>query len=104
MAVNIMTEPKFGKSNAIASELFTTKNLALDKKLNDFRENLEWFAKNKEDLRKEHGGHYIAVYENKICLTDEDPVKLLNSVKIKYTDDPSVMVTFIGKEKIKFLL
>ena len=104
MAVSIMTKPKFGKSNTVAMKLFTTKDSSLDEKLSDFRKNSEWFAKNKEGLRKKYGGQYIAVHKNKICLTDKDPMKLLKNVKAKYGDDQGVVVSFIGKEKIKFLL
>ena len=99
-----MTEPKFGKSNSIAKKLFTAKDSSLDEKLSDFRINSEWFAKNKESLREEYGGKYIAVHKKKICLADKNPMKLLKHVKAKYGNDPGVMVSFIGKEKVKFLL
>ena len=104
MAASIMTKPKIGKSNTVAMKLFTTMDSSLDEKLNDFRKNSEWFAKNKEGLRKKYGGNYVAVHKNKICLADKDPTKLLKHVKIKYGGDPGVVVSFIGKEKVKFLL
>ncbi len=103
MTVNITTESKVGESNIIVDKLFT-ENPSLDKKFDNFIENSDWFYENKDDLRKEYGGNHIAVYEKKVCLADKDPIKLVKSVKTKYGDDPSVMVTFIGKEKRKFLL
>lgn len=104
MAVNIMTKPKFGSSNTMAQKLFTTKDSSLNEKLMDFRKNSEWLAKNKERLRTKYGGKYVAVHENKICLADKDPIKLLRSVKSKYGINQGVVVSFIGKEKVKFLL
>lgn len=104
MAASIMAKPRMRKSSTVAMKLFTAMDSSLDEKLNDFRKNSEWFAKNKDSLRKKHGGNYIAVHKNKICFADKDPTKLLKHVKKKYGDDPGVVVSFIGKEKIKFLL
>lgn len=103
MAANIMTEPKFGKSN-IAQKLFTVSDSLLDEKLDNFRKNSEWLAKNKESLRKEYGGQYIAVHEERICFAEKNPMKLLKQVRSKYGDHQDVVVSFIGKEKVKFLL
>ncbi len=104
MTANITTKSKIGKSNTSVMELFIAIDSPSDKKLNDFRKNSEWFAKNKDSLRKKYGGNYVAVHKNKICLKDEDPTKLLEHVKVKYGHDPSVVVSFIGKEQVKFLL
>ena len=104
MAASIINKSRMGKSSAVAMKLFTAMDSSLDEKLNDFRKNSEWFAKNKEGLRKKYGENYVAVHKNKICLADKDPTKLLKHVKMKYGDDPGVVVSFIGKEKIKFLL
>ena len=103
MAANITTGAKFKEFSVIADKIFA-KDPSLEKKLNNFRENSRWFFKNEEGLRKEYGENYIAIYEKKVCLADKDPIKLVKSVKTKYGDDPSVMVTFIGKEKVNFLL
>ena len=103
MTVNITIESKVEESDIIVDKLFT-ENPSLNKKFDDFIENSDWFYENKEGLRKEYGDNHIAVYEKKICLADKDPIKLIKSVKTKYGDDPSVMVTFIGKEKVNFLL
>lgn len=104
MASSTMTRPKIGKSNTEAMRLFTTMDSSLDEKLNDFRKNLEWFAKNKEGLRKKYGENYVAVHKNKITLADKDPIKLLKRVKMKYGNNPGVVVNFIGKEEIKFTI
>ncbi len=104
MAASVMTKSKIGKSNMGAMKLFTAMDSSLDEKLKDFRKNSEWFAKNKEGLRKKYGGNYVAVHKNKICFADKDPTKLVKHVKTKYGDDPGVVVSFIGKEKVKFLL
>ena len=103
MTTNITTGAKFKEFSVIADKALA-KDPSLEKKLENFRENSIWFFKKQEGLRKEYGGNYIAVYEKKVCLANKDPIKLIKSVKTKYGDDPSVMVTFIGKEKINFLL
>ncbi len=99
MTANIMTKSKIGKSNTSAMELFMAVDSPSDEKLNDFRKNSEWFAQNKDSLRKKYGESYVAIYENKICLTDKDPIKLLKQVKVKYGHDPSVVVSFIGSSQ-----
>lgn len=103
MTVIIKTGSKFGEHGVIANKLFA-EDPTLEKKLDNFRENSEWFFDNEEDLREEYGGCHIAVYEKKVCLAEKDQRKLIKSVRTKYGDDPSVMTTFIGKEKVNFLL
>lgn len=101
MTVEIMIEPKFKKSS-LAQKLFTADNPALDKKLDNFRKNSEWLIKNTENLRKEYGDKYVAVYNGKICLAEKNPIKLLKHAKNRYGKDQSLVLGFIGKEKINF--
>ena len=47
MAVNVAIGSKFKESSIIADKRFA-EYPSLDKKLNNFRENLKWFFKNEE--------------------------------------------------------
>ena len=99
-----MTKPKFAKSNSMAQKFFTTKNKILDQKLTGFRRNSVWLSKNKEKLRAKYGGKYVAIHDSDVCYAEISPLELVKRVKAKYGDDQSVVVSFIGKERIKFLL
>jgi len=104
MTASVMTEPRFGKSDSMAQKLFSAKDPALEKKLSGFRQNSQWFSKNKEKLRVKYGGKYVAIRDSKVCFAEKDPFELVARVKSKYGDDQSVVVGFLGKERVKFLL
>lgn len=104
MVANIMFGSKFGKSDLKIQKLITAKNPILEKNLKDFHTNIKWLSKNIEQLRVKHGGKFVAVHEKKICITNTNPFKLIKSVKSKYGDDRSVVIKYIGKQRVNLLL
>ncbi len=106
MGVNILTEPKFkrGGSGDVARKFFATGRDGLGRNQAEFRKNFMWLAANRERLRVKYGGNYVAVYDRRICKAAKDPRELISYVRKAYGDNQAVVVNFIGKEKIRFLL
>lgn len=106
MSANVVSLSKIGSSQSskIAKKMFAARNTKITKKLSDFRKNAEWLANKRETLRKEYGNMYVAIYNRKVCHALEDPNELLTYVKKHYGDDQAVVVNYIGKRRVKFLL
>ena len=66
-----------------------------------FSENSEYYLKNMEQLRKDHGGKFIAVLDGNIILDDKDAGRLLDSLREKYTKAKSsqTYITYVPLER-----
>ena len=92
------------KSAKIATKMFTTRASSLEKKINAYRRNRKWLVSHQENLRKRYGGRYVAVYNRRILRSDASHSKVLSYVKSNYHSNPAVVIDYIGKQKLKFLL
>ena len=103
----VVTLSKLGNSPSakIAKKLFTKESPTVARKLNAYRINRRWLVANRESYRKKYGNQYVAVYNREICKAYLDHSKLLEYVKKQYKGNrQAVVIDYIGKRKVKFLL
>ena len=74
------------------------------RKLRKFDEDLEWFQRNYEKLKKEYKGEYVAVKNRKIIDHDKDARMLLGRLKQKYNNISSLVVEYISEHKVEYVL
>ncbi len=71
--------------------------------LHKFTANANWIADNREALRKDHGGMYVAVCDEKICASNKDHSTLLDEVEKKYSEMDGVRIEYISKQRTNLL-
>ena len=104
---SLVTLSKLGNSESakIAKKYFlNSTDSKLSRKLLDFRKNAEWLAKHRESLRKKYGDMYVAISKKDVCYASPSHAKVIAHVRKEYGYDPAVLIDYIGKQKVKFLL
>lgn len=67
--------------------------------LRAFSINGEHFAKNIDDIKKEHAGKFIAIYDRAVVSSTSTPEELLEEIKSKFaeTELPKVYMVYVPK-------
>ena len=69
-----------------------------------FVENGRWFFNNKEGLREEYGGMFVAVYDRAVCMSDRDLTRLNSRAGAKYGANAGIVVQFVEKEEMTLVV
>lgn len=69
-----------------------------------FREDVKWFEKNREELRKEHPDQFVAVLNKKIVTYGHDLKELLKKLDKMKIDVSSCLIEFLSEEDLILVL
>jgi len=105
VANTVVTLSRLGKTSGakLAKQMFTENNPKVEKSLNGYRRNRRWLVSNHESLRRRYGGKYIMVYNRKVKAFSTQS-KVFSYVKEHYQNNPAVVIDYMSKQKLKFLL
>jgi len=63
-----------------------------------------WFTEHFEDLVKEFDGMFVAIHEEMVVEFDEDPARLREKVLKRNLKLSEVMMEYVSKEPLTFIL
>jgi len=66
--------------------------------------NSRWFEENYEHLVEKYDGMFVAIYKQEIVAFDEDPGKLREKILAKGLSLMTVMVEYVSKKPLEFIL
>jgi hypothetical protein len=66
--------------------------------------NREWFEESYERLVEKYDGMFVAIYKQKIVAFDEDPGKLREKILAKGLSLATVMVEYVSRKPLEFIL
>ena len=106
MSGKIISLSKYASSpdSMRAKRLFSVHDAKRKKDFADFCENLGWLTRNYDKLRKKYPDMCVAVYKKNVCYADKNPYRLREHIKKIYGDDNSILVSFVNKNKVSYLL
>ena len=95
MSGKIISLSKYASSpdSMRAKRLFSVHDAKRKKDFADFCENLGWLTR-----------MCVAVYKKNVCYADKNPYRLREHIKKIYGDDNSILVSFVNKNKVSYLL
>ena len=66
-----------------------------------FSENSEYYIKHMEQLRRDHGGKFIAILKGKVVLDEDDAQRLLDLLRENYTETErsQIYTTYVPLEQ-----
>lgn len=105
VASTIVKLSRLGKtpSAQLAKQMFTEKNRIVEKSINNYRRDRRWLVSHQKSLRHKYGGKYIIVNNRRVKAFPTQS-ELLSYVKERYQNNPAVVVDYMSKQKLKFLL
>ena len=66
--------------------------------------NSEWFKKNYQHLVEKYDGMFVAIHKQEIIAFDEDPGKLREKILARGLNPMTVMVEYVSKKPLEFIL
>jgi hypothetical protein len=66
--------------------------------------NSEWFKKNYRQLIERYDGMFVAIHKQEVAAFDEDPGKLREKILAKGLRPMDVMVEYVSKRPLEFIL
>lgn len=73
-------------------------------KLETYKRNLRWFKANYSEIKASHNGQYVAIKDEKLVDSDEDPEALFKRLKEVYADLSRLVVEYVSQHKAIYVL
>jgi hypothetical protein len=85
-------------------ELILKKDLEAKRMINSFRENMEWIAKNLEEVRKRYPDEFVFVDKSEVKAHGKDLKETAKTLEKQYGDVRHFGFQFVPKQPISLVL